>query len=493
MHVVPARSMSWRGVTARAMIDKDRPWGDRMIRMKHCATILLLALALLAGAASAASSITTLSVSNAAPAYNVMVTLTSTTKDASGGAAASGTVSFYEDGGILLQTANVTSGTAQWKQKFLAGQHTVYAVFSGNGALATSTSATVALNISSALAVPSTGAYLGIRPDPPLGKGQEAAMEVREGPPPNGIGRTFALHLLYYGWQDFANTMLSSKGVFQPDSDLEGDIKHGRVPTIAWNCGGILNSVIAAGDPKQDANITASAKALSQYPGPVLLRWFWEFNDLGNNQDCRGDNGSPTQQTYNNFIGAWQHIWTLFQAAGATNVVFMWNPGYYSAGATNKGYAPNFYPGNTFVDWIGLDSYQRSNSATFKDDIQPFYGDFSQPQYGSKPLIIGENGSPNWGRNNLELQWTYVQGILSDMQSDLYPLLKGYHYFDSTGPAGSWVLDDNNGQGNGGLAAFTILGASPLFAPMPNSAPAKSAKPGRPGHCPPRCPGGKGK
>jgi hypothetical protein len=41
----------------------------------------------------------------------------------------------------------------------------------------------------------------------------------------------------------------------------------------------------------------------------ILLRWFGEFNVLGNNQDCRGDSGgTPTQQIYTDFIGAWRHV-----------------------------------------------------------------------------------------------------------------------------------------------------------------------------------------
>jgi hypothetical protein len=464
--------------------------------MKHLVTTLLPVWALVAGAVSAAPTTTTLSVSNTSPAYSDLVTLTSTTEDSSGAAASTGTVSFYEDGGILLQTVNITSGTAQWKQKFMAGQHTVYAVFGGNGAFDTSTSATVALNISPALAVPAMGVYLGLFAGSAQGATEEAAMEAREGPAPTGIGRPFALHGLYYSWKGLTQ-LVNAQGVFHPDASLAGDIAHGRVPVIGWACdltGTDTDGVIAGGDPSEDANITASAKALAQYPGPVLLRWFGEFNDVsGANQSCRGDSGKPTQQSYTDFIGAWQRIWQLFQSAGATNVLFAWNPGYYNPGASGNADPHEFYPGNTYVDWLALDSYQRSLTATFSQNFQPFYNDFSEPQYGGKPMLIGENGSQNWSRNNQELQWTYLQGLLSDVQSNLYPLLKAYSYFDSSGSAGSWVLDDNNGQGNGGLAAFSIVGASPWFAPMPTGSSANPGKPGRAGRCPPRCTGGKGR
>jgi hypothetical protein len=318
------------------------------------------------------------------------------------------------------------------------------------------------------LSVPTNGVYLGIWADPSLGSNSEEAIEVREGPAPLGIGRTFALHLHYYAWTDLSHELVN--GVFQPDVGLQGDIGHGRVPVISWACDDTIpnsDHVIAGSDPSEDAVITATAKALAQYPGPVLLRWLWEFNDLGNHQTCRGDTGgTPTPQVYNDFIGAWQHIRTLFRNAGATNVSFLWNASHYTADG-NADDPHGFYPGNDYVDWIGVDTYQRNTTATFDGDFGLFYTDFSDSQYGNKPLMVGENGSQNFVQNSSELQWTYLQGLLADVQANRYPLFKGYDYFDAVGTNGSWVLDDNNGHGDGGLAAFATLAASPSFSAIP--------------------------
>ena len=320
------------------------------------------------------------------------------------------------------------------------------------------------------LAIPANGVYLGIWANPALASNEEGAIEIREGPAPNGINHPIALHLRYLQWTDIANELVN--GVFQPDQGLRGDISHGRVPVLSWACDATVpnsDHVIAGGDPNEDAVITATAKALAQYPGPVLLRWFWEFNLLTNNQTCRGDTGgTPTQQVYNDFIGAWRHIRSLFQSAGAANVAFLWNPGDYpSDGDKRDPHA--FYPGNDYVDWIGVDTYQRAITDTFDDDFGLFYADFSTSQYGNKPLMAGENGAQNVAQNNSELQWTYLRGLLTDVQANRYPLLKAYDYFDSGSPE-SWVLDNNNGQGNGGLAAYAELAASPSFSAIPGEA-----------------------
>jgi hypothetical protein len=320
------------------------------------------------------------------------------------------------------------------------------------------------LHAASTLPIPATGIYLGVWANQSAGShDQEAAIELLEGP--SGVNRTFAFHLAYYGWTDLSQ-LLNSAGVLQPDTALQGDIDHGRVPVISWTCDRqTTNSdhIIASGDPTEDAVITATAKALAQYPGPVLLRWFWEFNLLNandGNQPCRNDNGTATQQVYTDFIGAWQHIHQLFQSAGAANVIFLWNPGGYTDGDRDDPHG--YYPGNAYVDWIGIDTYQRSQTASFVSDFGVFYTDFTASQYGGKPLMVGENASANESVYNTELQPTYLNGILADLKSNLYPALKAYDYFDALGTApNDWVLDAQ------GLPAFATLAASPFFLAAP--------------------------
>ncbi len=319
---------------------------------------------------------------------------------------------------------------------------------------------------SNALPVPSSGVYLGIWANPNLAQTQEQAVEILEGPAPNGINHTFALHLVYYEWGDIA-AMLDSNGIFNPDVDLAGDISHGRVPVISWHCDqntANSDSVIAGGSAAEDAIITATAKALKQYPGPILLRWFWEFNGLSNNQVCRGDSGgAPTAAVYNGFIGAWQHIWNLFQMAGATNVVFLWNPQDYLGNADKDPHG--FYPGNQYVDWIGIDTYPKAQSDTFVSLFGQFYSDFSISQYG-KPLMVGEDAEENTSVYSQEMQAPYLQALLADIKSGTYPQLKAYDYFDSQGNApNDWIFDTQ------GWTEFATIATSGAFVLGPVNTP----------------------
>jgi hypothetical protein len=315
------------------------------------------------------------------------------------------------------------------------------------------------------------GVYLGLWADPdkdPQGHmSPERSIEVREGAAPDGIIRTFALHLHYYEWTQLVGELVSGK--FQPDNELLGDIDHQRVPVISWKCddtgvGTNTDALIAHGDPSEEAVILKTAAALKQYPGPVILRWFWEFNVFKKNFGCRGDSGgAPSQQVYDDFIHAWRRIRFLFRLAHADNVIFLWNPGIYSfEGAQDDPHS--FYPGNDFVDWIGVDTYQHANE-TFADDFDLFYNDFTDKRYGDKPLMVGENGALPYDETGVEQQWSYLLGLLADVQGHRYPKLIAYDYFERGRDVQNWVLDDNNGHGNGGLAALAIVGASPQFSP----------------------------
>ena len=99
----------------------------------------------------------------------------------------------------------------------------------------------------------------------------------------------------------------------------------------------------------------------------------------------------------------------------------MWNPGHYTYG--NPDDPHDYYPGNAYVDWIGIDTYQRSQNATFTSDFGEFYPDFSASQCG-KPLMVGESASAIESVYNAELQPAYLNAIVADLKSNLYPLLK---------------------------------------------------------------------
>jgi glycosyl hydrolase family 26 len=88
-----------------------------------------------------------------------------------------------------------------------------------------------------------------------------------------------------------------------------------------------------------------------------------------------------------NFVAAWRHIHDVFQDEKATNVTWVWT---ITRNIQRLGWPTlsAWWPGNKYVDWVGMDGYFRVTGETFTDL-------FSEQltfvrQLTSKPVLITE-------------------------------------------------------------------------------------------------------
>ena len=88
------------------------------------------------------------------------------------------------------------------------------------------------------------------------------------------------------------------------------------------------------------------------------------------------------------FIAAWRHLHDVFAALHVTNVTWSWDPShdYYGHGAS---YASEWYPGDAYVDWIGLDGYL-GHARTIANVFVPQLTDIRK--LTSKPVYLAETG-----------------------------------------------------------------------------------------------------
>jgi hypothetical protein len=94
---------------------------------------------------------------------------------------------------------------------------------------------------------------------------------------------------------------------------------------------------IAAG--RYDEYIREWAREAVIYGEPFFLRFAHEMNNPQYPWSVQAGN------TPEDFIRAWRHVWSMFEAEGAENVIWVWSP---------KREAPrDLYPGGQYVDWIG--------------------------------------------------------------------------------------------------------------------------------------------
>jgi hypothetical protein len=174
--------------------------------------------------------------------------------------------------------------------------------------------------------------------------------------------------------------------------------------------------------------------------------------------DKQFDNSAAT------FNKAWKHVVGIFRQVGARNVKFLWSPYNADSGA----YRP-FYPGNEWVDYVGVTSLNWGcwGGRSWRDlsgilqrpmaAIRNVSRTGSNPQ--GKPVILPEVGS-NYDCGD-KASWI-TRGY--QQASKKYPALRGMVYldYDTSLTAGQpdWRLGVPDGSA---LAAYQKVASQKLF------------------------------
>lgn len=106
-----------------------------------------------------------------------------------------------------------------------------------------------------------------------------------------------------------------------------------------------------------DQAITAYANAVKEFGYCIVISFGHEMNGWWYPW------GMP-HNTPKTFIKAWRHVHDLFVKAGADNVIWSWDPSHqYTEVTPGRVASPasEWYPGNKYVDWVGLDGYLSSD------------------------------------------------------------------------------------------------------------------------------------
>jgi beta-mannanase len=169
----------------------------------------------------------------------------------------------------------------------------------------------------------------------------------------------------------------------------------GALPVITWEpFGGLTGSdsgnleqssysLTTIIDGGHDAYITAFAEAVKAAKVPIVLRFAHEM-DGSWYPWSEGYNGNTSGQ----YVQAWRHVWTLFQQAGATNVIWDWAPNILR-GASNDDLS-ELYPGDAYVDWVGVTAYE-DKETTASQLLSPTLDVIRQ--FTQKPMLISETGA----------------------------------------------------------------------------------------------------
>jgi mannan endo-1,4-beta-mannosidase len=203
---------------------------------------------------------------------------------------------------------------------------------------------------------------------------------------------------------------------------------HDAVPLVQIDPEHVSIAAIAAGS--FDSYLRAYAKAVRGYHHPVILSFGHEMNGYWYSWGY-------THTTPSVFVAAWRHIVTLFRALRARNVTWLWTVN--TIHKQTKVPSPGaWWPGDSFVSWVGIDGYFTDSSAVFASVFGPTI--FYVRTLTRRPILIAETSAVPTADQPAKIAELFA-GI------HLYDLL-GFVWFDSDNKL-DWRL-----RGPAAIAAF---------------------------------------
>jgi hypothetical protein len=210
-------------------------------------------------------------------------------------------------------------------------------------------------------------------------------------------GRTHPLILVYADWN---SAWFRYRWLFEtfPFED--------HVPLMVWNPYGVPLPEIVAG--QHDEYLVQWARGLKYWTHDVVIAWAVEPNNgLSGNSWTGVANGGPAGGAAS-YVSAWRRIHDVFQREGATNVRWAWIAHYqdtvtgdyydhypvWSRPDTSWNHFANYYPGDTYVDSIGLLAVNNGDSedgSTYWVPPLSFFDrvlTLAEQRYPAKPQLV---------------------------------------------------------------------------------------------------------
>jgi mannan endo-1,4-beta-mannosidase len=179
------------------------------------------------------------------------------------------------------------------------------------------------------------------------------------------------LALYYSGWLEPFRTSFASMA-----------FRHKALPMVQMDPTGVRIAAIASGE--YDDYLTSYAEAVRSYHRQVILGFGHEMNGQWYAWGYRHTSAAV-------FVAAWRHIVKIFRGVGARNVIWLWTV---NTADTQNDMIPNpaaWWPGRSYVNWVGIDGYFHKRSAQFASVFGPTIIDVRE--LTRDPILISETGA----------------------------------------------------------------------------------------------------
>ena len=124
----------------------------------------------------------------------------------------------------------------------------------------------------------------------------------------------------------------------------------------------------------------------------------------------------------------WKHMWQVFEDNGANKyATWLWEINPSSYGSDKVGNPETYYPGDKYVDWIGISAYSRAMFTSAWSTLGELAGQtYSQMRrnHPDKPIMMAEFGKTR-GRD----QEKWIRNAYKTIRS--WPGMKAAIYWDS--------------------------------------------------------------
>jgi hypothetical protein len=270
---------------------------------------------------------------------------------------------------------------------------------------------------SSARAVPSHtfGCYLGVfEPSTPRSYRPLDAFA-------SDIGHKPDIVLYYSGWQERFQTSFTKQAA-----------AHGATVLVQIDPTNINMSAVAAGE--YDSYISRYAQQVRAYGARVIIGFGHEMN--GSWYSWAWKHTSPAI-----WVSAWRHLVSVFRQEGANNVTWIWT---ITRNAPTTGPIQDWWPGASFVNWVGIDGYYYNKNDTFQSVFGSTITDVRK--LTSDPILLSEVGI-----GQVSGQAAKIPGLFSGMEKDQ---LLGLVWFDVDQHGGLFAQDWRLEGNTAAIAAF---------------------------------------
>jgi mannan endo-1,4-beta-mannosidase len=204
-------------------------------------------------------------------------------------------------------------------------------------------------------------------------------------------------------------------------------------------------SRIIAGD--FDDYIRSYAEGVKSLDYHIGIRFAHEMNGFWYPWGADVNGNQPGE-----YIAAWRHVHDIFTSAGVTNVIWVW-----SANVTfdNKIRLASLYPGDDYVDWVGLSGYYgTAGTQNYRSPDSIFNATITELRtFTKKPIVITETAATEAA--GLKVKWINDFAQYLPKHRDII----GFIWYEAVRET-DWRIVSSQAA----AAAFSQLAADPLYS-----------------------------